>query len=93
MPFFFAAGCVCVEGSSNGKGWAWVKWDKVLSEFKNGGLNVGSLSGVNWGLIGKCWWRFMSGQETLWIRVIKSIFGAKDGLEEGVFHCGSGKSA
>ncbi|KAJ9557883.1 hypothetical protein OSB04_012497 [Centaurea solstitialis] len=81
-----------VEGTANGKRRAWVKWEKVVSDFKKGGLKVGSLMGANWSLLGKWWWKFVSGQELLWVRVIKSIYGSKGGLEDGVRRFGNGKS-
>ncbi|KAJ9564334.1 hypothetical protein OSB04_000300 [Centaurea solstitialis] len=52
----------------------------VLESFENGGLNVGSLKDFNWGLLCKWWWRFHSESESLWVRVIKSIFGEDGGL-------------
>ena len=65
---------------------------KGYERLKNGGLSVGSLMGTNWGLLGKWVWKFMSGHEELWVRVIKSIYGPKGGLEEGESRYGSGKS-
>ncbi|XP_071694823.1 uncharacterized protein [Rutidosis leptorrhynchoides] len=45
-----------------------------------GGLNVGSLKARNWALLGKWWWRFRTETESLWVKVIKSIYGRDRGL-------------
>ncbi|KAJ9536053.1 hypothetical protein OSB04_un000779 [Centaurea solstitialis] len=67
----------------NGKGnLVWVKWEKVISPFELGGLNIGDLLSMNLALLGKWWWRFLSGENSLWSSVIRSIYGLSGGLEE-----------
>lgn len=51
-------------------------------DFEGGGLTVGSVKASNCGLIGKWWWRFKLKTNTLWVRIMKSIFGENGGLEE-----------
>ncbi|KAJ9557691.1 hypothetical protein OSB04_012305 [Centaurea solstitialis] len=65
------------------RGSAWVKWDKVLESFEEGGLNVGGLREMNWCLIGKWWWRFFQESGALWRKIIVSLYGENGGLEVG----------
>lgn len=51
-----------------------------------GGLNVGSLRGKNWALLGKWWWRFRVEVDALWVKVVKSIHGIDEGWLDGVYH-------
>lgn len=60
---------------------SWVNWERVVRDFKNGGLNVGSLQASNWALLGKWWWRFGIEKEALWVKVVKSIYGDEGGLK------------
>ncbi|XP_071739224.1 uncharacterized protein [Rutidosis leptorrhynchoides] len=61
----------------------WVKWDEVLLPFEEGGLNLGALKSSNLALIGKWWWRFKIETTSLWVRVIRSIYGDSGGLISG----------
>ncbi|GKC60164.1 hypothetical protein Tco_1087762, partial [Tanacetum coccineum] len=54
---------------------AWVKWSKVLSSKKNGGLGVSSFYALNRALLFKWVWRFISQDNSLWARVISAIHG------------------
>ncbi|GJX25500.1 RNA-directed DNA polymerase, eukaryota [Tanacetum coccineum] len=54
---------------------AWVKWSKVLSSKKNGGLGVSSFYASNRALLFKWIWRFISQDNSLWARVINAIHG------------------
>ncbi|XP_071715184.1 uncharacterized protein [Rutidosis leptorrhynchoides] len=54
--------------------------DLPLALVARGELNVGSLKSKNWALIGKWWWRFCNETDSLWVRVIKSIYGRDGGL-------------
>ena len=58
---------------------AWVKWERVISSFEDGGLNIGSLKVKNLALLGKWWWRFRNERDALWCRLIKSIHGLDGG--------------
>lgn len=60
---------------------AWIKWSKVLKDYDWGGLNVGSLKASNWALIAKWWWRFRREENSLWVRVIKSLYGVNGGFK------------
>ena len=75
---------------SNLKGIVWVKWERMLRDLKFGGLNVGSLRDSNLGLLGKWWWRFVGENQSLWVKIVKSIFGSKGGLEGGRGRLGPG---
>ena len=59
---------------------AWVKWESIISSYGAGGLNIGSLRGKNWALLGKWWWRFRVEGDVLWGRVIRSIYGRDGGF-------------
>lgn len=54
---------------------AWIKWDKVLSRKKQGGLEIGSLKVSNLSMLTKWWWRFKVEPKSLWCNIIKSIHG------------------
>ncbi|KAJ9556730.1 LOW QUALITY PROTEIN: hypothetical protein OSB04_011344 [Centaurea solstitialis] len=49
--------------------------------FWDGGLSIGGLKELNWGLIEKWWRRFLSEKNGLWVSVIRSLYGNDDGLE------------
>nr|GEU97909.1 RNA-directed DNA polymerase, eukaryota, reverse transcriptase zinc-binding domain protein [Tanacetum cinerariifolium] len=54
---------------------SWVDWKAVLSPKGKGGLGVSSLFSLNRGLMFKWIWRFYSQDRSLWVRVIKAIYG------------------
>ena len=54
----------------------WVKWKKCLASKKDGGLGIGSLFALNRALLFKWIWRFWYDQNALWVKVVKSIYGA-----------------
>ncbi|XP_071689494.1 uncharacterized protein [Rutidosis leptorrhynchoides] len=66
---FFGGGNISI------KKMAWVKWEKVISPFDKGGLNVGSLKAFNLALIYKCRWRYLTNPNDMWVSIIKSIHG------------------
>nr|GEZ47199.1 hypothetical protein [Tanacetum cinerariifolium] len=53
-----------------------------LESVWRGGLNIGSLKAMNCALLSKWWWRFRVENEALWVKVIKSVYGAGGGLLE-----------
>nr|GEV37090.1 RNA-directed DNA polymerase, eukaryota [Tanacetum cinerariifolium] len=53
----------------------WVSWPKILTSKKHGGLGVSSFYALNRALLFKWVWRFISGDNSLWFRFIKSIYG------------------
>ncbi|KAJ9538657.1 LOW QUALITY PROTEIN: hypothetical protein OSB04_031390 [Centaurea solstitialis] len=55
-------------------------WAKTIDSLEMGGLNIGSLKIMNKALLAKWRWRFLSEKETLWIKVIGSIYGDFGGL-------------
>ena len=81
--FFWGGGGGGDRGLNSHRGVTWVKWERVLRDKKNGGLGVGSLLASNLGLVGKWWWRFHREEDVFWVKVVKSIFGIKEGLEGG----------
>ena len=54
---------------------AWVKWDKVCQQRKNGGLGVIGIEEMNISLLAKWIWRFKKEEKAMWVQVIKSIHG------------------
>ncbi|XP_071726422.1 uncharacterized protein [Rutidosis leptorrhynchoides] len=70
-------------GSGSNKKVSWVKWEKLLLPHEEGGLNIKSLFCKNLALLCKWWWRFISETNTLWINVIRSIYGHYGGLSVG----------
>ncbi|GKA19533.1 RNA-directed DNA polymerase, eukaryota [Tanacetum coccineum] len=59
----------------NDKKITWVKWTKVLSAKKYGGLGVSSFFALNRALLFKWVWRYISHDNSLWYRVISAIHG------------------
>ncbi|GJT93612.1 putative RNA-directed DNA polymerase, eukaryota, reverse transcriptase zinc-binding domain protein [Tanacetum coccineum] len=69
-------------GLSDSKKIAWVSWAKVIAPLNQGGLNIGSLSISNQGLLAKWWWRFATENTSLWCNIIRSIHGPQGGLHD-----------
>ncbi|GJT61613.1 RNA-directed DNA polymerase, eukaryota [Tanacetum coccineum] len=61
----------------NEKKVTWIKWSKVLSAKKQGGLGVSSFYALNRALLFKWVWRCISQDNSLWFRVISAIHGSK----------------
>nr|GEY11893.1 RNA-directed DNA polymerase, eukaryota, reverse transcriptase zinc-binding domain protein [Tanacetum cinerariifolium] len=59
-----------------------VKWKKCLANKDLGGLGIGSIYGLNLGLLFKWVWRFLCNSPDLWVRVIKNLHGAHGGVME-----------
>ncbi|GJZ13825.1 hypothetical protein Tco_0804878 [Tanacetum coccineum] len=55
---------------------SWVAWDNVLASKLNGGLGVSSFFALNRALLLKWVWRFISGDGSLWCKVIQAIYGS-----------------
>nr|GEY47758.1 RNA-directed DNA polymerase, eukaryota [Tanacetum cinerariifolium] len=80
-------GCSCFYGSSpeelfygvldNEKKISWIKWSKIISPKKHGGLGVSSFFTLNRALLFKWVWRYISQDNSLWARVISFIHGTK----------------
>ncbi|GJS32599.1 hypothetical protein Tco_0530981 [Tanacetum coccineum] len=70
-------------GCADSRKVAWIKWENVMSEF-NMRLNIGSLKASCLGLLGKWWWRFKVEGNSLWVKVIKSIYRDDGGLRDEV---------
>lgn len=66
---------------------AWVRWEDLCKPEAKGGVGVKNFSIFNKALLGKWIWRFLTEQNSLWRRVIKSRFGElywnRDGEERG----------
>ncbi|KAJ9559863.1 hypothetical protein OSB04_005023 [Centaurea solstitialis] len=67
-------------------------WKPVIEKLK-GGLAIGSLATMNQALLAKWWWRFLSENGALWLKVIKSLYGSRGGLEGGASRVSGGFSA
>ncbi|GKB10948.1 RNA-directed DNA polymerase, eukaryota [Tanacetum coccineum] len=52
-------------------------WDNVLSVQTDGGLGVSSFFALNRALLLKWVWRFISGDGSLWCKVIQAIYGSQ----------------
>ncbi|GLT51098.1 hypothetical protein SLA2020_245350 [Shorea laevis] len=53
---------------------SWVKWEYVCCSKEKGGLGVPDLSRRNWALLGKWWYRFGEGVDSLWKKVIREKY-------------------
>nr|GEY64202.1 RNA-directed DNA polymerase, eukaryota, reverse transcriptase zinc-binding domain protein [Tanacetum cinerariifolium] len=67
-------------GSQDSRNMAWVKWSQVLSSFKKGGLQIGSLKAFNLALLQKWRWRLLSSPNNMWVNIIKALHGQEGGL-------------
>ncbi|GJV17167.1 RNA-directed DNA polymerase, eukaryota, reverse transcriptase zinc-binding domain protein [Tanacetum coccineum] len=65
---------------SDEKKLTWIKWDRCLASKEDGGLGIGSIYGLNIGLLFKWIWRFLCNHSDLWVRAIKSIHGSEGGI-------------
>nr|GEU88425.1 RNA-directed DNA polymerase, eukaryota, reverse transcriptase zinc-binding domain protein [Tanacetum cinerariifolium] len=54
---------------------SWIKWSKVLTAKKYGGLGVSSYYALNRALLFKWVWRFISQDSSLWFRIISAMHG------------------
>ncbi|GKC45708.1 hypothetical protein Tco_1063430 [Tanacetum coccineum] len=61
---------------------SWVKWKRCLASRKQGGLGIGSIFGLNIGLLFKWIWRFLANPSDLWSRVIQKIYGPCGSIKE-----------
>ncbi|KAL4563484.1 hypothetical protein LXL04_027527 [Taraxacum kok-saghyz] len=67
-------------GSDTERKLAWIEWGAVLAPKDMGGLDVGSLVSFNLSLVMKWKWRFFTSEDTLWVRVIRILYGEKGGF-------------
>lgn len=54
---------------------SWIAWDKVLSNKKERGLDIGNLKAHNIALLDKWWWRCNSRKYELWKDVSRQYTG------------------
>ncbi|GJV38519.1 RNA-directed DNA polymerase, eukaryota, reverse transcriptase zinc-binding domain protein [Tanacetum coccineum] len=71
-----------IGGDLEEKKMSWVKWKKCLANKDLGGLGIGSIYGLNLGLLFKWVWRFLCNSPNLWVRVVKILHGANGGIME-----------
>nr|GEV43027.1 RNA-directed DNA polymerase, eukaryota, reverse transcriptase zinc-binding domain protein [Tanacetum cinerariifolium] len=60
---------------------SWVKWKSVLASKDNGGLGVSSLYALNRALMFKWIWRFHTHDLSLWVKVIKAVYGTDGNMD------------
>ncbi|GKA00535.1 RNA-directed DNA polymerase, eukaryota, reverse transcriptase zinc-binding domain protein [Tanacetum coccineum] len=75
-----------IGGDEGEKKLTWVKWKKCLASKDLGGLGVGSIFGLNLGLLFKWLWRFRCHSNDLWANVIISLYGSNGGINEERVH-------
>ncbi|GKV31852.1 hypothetical protein SLEP1_g40514 [Rubroshorea leprosula] len=66
-------------GVGEGRKIAWVAWERVCCEKKEGGLGVKNLRWFNMALLGKWWGRLIGGDKGLWSRVLLEKYGGEGG--------------
>nr|GFA53106.1 RNA-directed DNA polymerase, eukaryota, reverse transcriptase zinc-binding domain protein [Tanacetum cinerariifolium] len=69
-------------GDMTEKKMSWVRWNQCFASKDLGGLGIGSISGLNIGLLFKWIRRFLCNSSALWVRVIKSIHGIQSGIHD-----------
>ncbi|XP_071688124.1 uncharacterized protein [Rutidosis leptorrhynchoides] len=71
----------CTKGSTNdNRKIHWIHWDQALASKENGGLSIGSIHAFNHALLLKWMWRFFMNKESIWVSVIKAIYGSDGGI-------------
>nr|GEW77578.1 RNA-directed DNA polymerase, eukaryota [Tanacetum cinerariifolium] len=75
-----------IGGNIGVKKMTWVSWNKCLASKKLGGLGIGSIFGLNTGLLFKWIWRFMQNLNDLWASMIKAIHGHNGGIHADSRH-------
>ncbi|XP_071728217.1 uncharacterized protein [Rutidosis leptorrhynchoides] len=78
------------EGSRDNSKIFWVNWDNILLPYEGRGLNIGSFKANNLALLEKWWWRFHGEKNTLWVKIISSIYGRDRSLGSLNFNYDSG---
>ncbi|PWA99646.1 RNA-directed DNA polymerase [Artemisia annua] len=74
-------------GDSDDKKMSLVRWNRCLASKDLGGLGIGSIFGLNIGLLFKWIWRFFLSPSALWVKVImKSIHGSLGGINDSSSH-------
>ncbi|GJX85902.1 RNA-directed DNA polymerase, eukaryota, reverse transcriptase zinc-binding domain protein [Tanacetum coccineum] len=73
-----------IGGDQDEKKMTWVKRKKCLASKKHRGLGIGSIFGLNIGLLFKWIWRFLSRPCDLWARVIQCVYGSSGGIFDGI---------
>ncbi|GKE62582.1 RNA-directed DNA polymerase, eukaryota, partial [Tanacetum coccineum] len=71
-----------IGGDQEDKKMTWVKWKKCLASKDLGGLGIGSICGLNMGLLFKWLWRFLTRPTDLWAQVVKNIYGVDGGFNK-----------
>ncbi|GJU20673.1 RNA-directed DNA polymerase, eukaryota, reverse transcriptase zinc-binding domain protein [Tanacetum coccineum] len=71
-----------ISADQDEKKMTWVRWKKCLASKNLGGLGIGSIYGLNIGLLFKWIWRFLTRPTDLWACVIKSIHGLHGGIHD-----------
>nr|GEX03168.1 RNA-directed DNA polymerase, eukaryota [Tanacetum cinerariifolium] len=64
-----------IGGDLDARMMSWVRWNKCLASKEKGGLGIGSLYGLNIGLLFKWIWHFLYSPSDLWVKVIKFFHG------------------
>ena len=72
-----------IGGDLGEKKMSWISWKKCLASKEMGGLGIGSIFGLNVGLLFKWIWRFLHNSSDLWIKVIKNLYGHHGCIFEG----------
>lgn len=67
------------DGNSDKKKIHLVKWQVVIEDKKKGGLGVRNLKLHNRSFLFKWLWRYTSGSEEIWQKIIDAIYGDKMG--------------
>nr|GEX03166.1 hypothetical protein [Tanacetum cinerariifolium] len=72
-----------IGGDLDARKMSWVRWNKCLGSKEKGGLGIGSLYGLNIGLLFKWIWRFLYSPSDLWVKVIKFFHGDRGRISDG----------
>ncbi|XP_057793573.1 uncharacterized mitochondrial protein AtMg00310-like [Salvia miltiorrhiza] len=62
-------------GGGNSGSIAWIKWGVLCSNKSEGGLGFKNLEWFSWASVSKWIWRYLEGEEALWVRVLRSVHG------------------
>lgn len=77
-------------GNGESKKMAWIKWDDLCKNKKEGGLGIKNLQAFNKALLCKWIWRYLKKDNKLWKRVLSSRHGVPLWKSRGVREVGGG---
>eukprot|EP00262_Sarcandra_glabra_P017222 TRINITY_DN5829_c0_g1_i2.p2 TRINITY_DN5829_c0_g1~~TRINITY_DN5829_c0_g1_i2.p2 ORF type:complete len:102 (+),score=16.96 TRINITY_DN5829_c0_g1_i2:265-570(+) len=64
-------------GGVNSKKYHLVNWDTACLTYKEGGLNIKRISGMNDALLATWWWKLGASQDDWWVKLVAGKYRIK----------------